>query len=113
MRENPYANTNKKPEELAYAGDNFIRYSGSTSRVYESQLFAWQASEKGIDVHLQAEPTKAELLNKQFKEKKEEHKIKLQQSILDKYASKEKNSDSDGDSDADDKQQSSVMGKNW
>ena len=47
MRENPYANTNKKPEELDYAGDNYIRYSGSTNKVYESQVFAWQASEKG------------------------------------------------------------------
>lgn len=106
MRENPYANTKKTPEELAYAGDNFIRYSGSTNKVYESQVFAWQAAEKGVDVHMQAEPTKTELLNKQFKEKKEEIKTQIQQSILDKYCSKkEDNSDSDED------QESSVVGK--
>lgn len=109
MRENPYANTNKKPEELDYAGDNYIRYSGSTNKVYESQVFAWQASEKGVDVHLQAEPTKAELLNKQFKEKKEEIKTKIQQSILDKYCSKK---DNNSDSDSDD-QESSVVGKTY
>ena len=106
MRENPYENTRKKPEELAYAGDNAIRYSGSTNKVYESQVFAWQASDKGVDVHMQAEPTKTELLNKQFKEKKEEIKTKIQQSILDKYCSK--NADN---SDSDDDQESSVVGK--
>lgn len=109
MRENPYANTNKKPEELAYAGDNFIRNSGSTNKVYESQIFAWQASEKGVDVNLQAEPTKTELLNKQFKKKKEEIKTKIQQSILDKYCSKKTNSGSDSDED----EQVSVVGKNY
>lgn len=106
MRENPYANTQKEPEELAFAGDNAIRYSGSTNKVYESQVFAWQAAEKGVDVHMQAEPTKTELLNKQFKAKKEEIKTKIQQSILDKYCSKNaENSDSDDD------QESSVVGK--
>lgn len=110
MRENPYANTNKNPEDLDYAGDNFIRYSGSTNKVYDSQIFAWQASEKGVDVHLQAEPTKTELLNRQFKQKKEEINTKIKQSILDKYCSKkEKDSDSDSDNDA----ETSVIGKSY
>ncbi|KAK4336935.1 hypothetical protein RND71_044089 [Anisodus tanguticus] len=85
MRENPYASTNKKPEELDFAGDNFIRYSGNTKQVNETQIFAWQASEKGVDVHLQAEPTKTELLSKQFKVKKEEIKSTIHKAILDKY----------------------------
>ncbi|NXC15306.1 SLU7 factor, partial [Corythaeola cristata] len=30
MRENPYANTGKNPDEVCYAGDNFVRYTGDT-----------------------------------------------------------------------------------
>ena len=88
MRDNPYRNTNKAPDDLDYAGDNFVRCSGNTHTVYESQVFAWQAADKGIDVHLQAEPTKTELLNKQFKQKKEEIKTTIKESILNKYCPK-------------------------
>uniref|UniRef100_A0A672MU89 Pre-mRNA-splicing factor SLU7 n=1 Tax=Sinocyclocheilus grahami TaxID=75366 RepID=A0A672MU89_SINGR len=30
MRENPYSNTGMNPDEVGYAGDNFVRYSGDT-----------------------------------------------------------------------------------
>lgn len=45
-------------------------------------VFAWEAYERGSDVHLQADPTKLELLNKSFKVKKEEFKEKQGDSIL-------------------------------
>ncbi|XP_064465563.1 pre-mRNA-splicing factor SLU7-like [Ornithodoros turicata] len=85
MRDNPYKNSNKTPEELHFAGDNFVRYTGDTKKVAEAQLFAWQAYDKGVDVHLQADPTKAELLSKEFLSKKEEFRHSMKESIMEKY----------------------------
>lgn len=45
-------------------------------------VFAWEAYERGSDVHLQADPTKLELLHKSFKVKKEDFKEKQGDSIL-------------------------------
>ena len=48
------------------------------------QVFAWEAYERGADVHLQADPTKLELLSKTFKVKKEGFKGEQKSGILDK-----------------------------
>lgn len=110
MRDNPYKTAAQKPEELVFAGDNFVRYSGDTVRHSSAQskiyilnnlktnsitksifslAFAWQAYEKGVDVHLQAEPTKAELLNQEFGVKKDEFKQEMKESILERYGGEE------------------------
>ncbi|KAI1238881.1 hypothetical protein IHE44_0011972 [Lamprotornis superbus] len=82
MRENPYANIGKDPDEVSYAGDNFIRYTGDTISMAQAQLFAWEAYDKGSEVLLQADPTKLELLYKSFKVKKEDFKAQQKESIL-------------------------------
>ncbi|XP_022072095.1 pre-mRNA-splicing factor SLU7 [Acanthochromis polyacanthus] len=89
MRENPYSNTGMNPDEVGYAGDNFARYSGDTITMAQTQLFAWEAYERGSEVHLQADPTKLELLHKSFKVKKEDFKEKQRESILEKYGGQE------------------------
>jgi len=89
MRDNPYKNAAANPEELDYAGDNFIRYTGDTSKHSNMQLFAWQAYEKGVEVNLLAEPTKAELLHQEFKVKKEEVKHNIKGGIVEKYGGEE------------------------
>ncbi|KAI4818698.1 hypothetical protein KUCAC02_004000 [Chaenocephalus aceratus] len=89
MRENPYSNTGMNPDEVGYAGDNFARYSGATINMAQTQLFAWEAYERGSEVHLQADPTKLELLHKSFKVKKEDFKEKQRDSILEKYGGEE------------------------
>uniref|UniRef100_A0A671R6D6 Pre-mRNA-splicing factor SLU7 n=1 Tax=Sinocyclocheilus anshuiensis TaxID=1608454 RepID=A0A671R6D6_9TELE len=89
MRENPYSNTGKNPEEVGYAGDNFVRYSGDTISMAQTQLFAWEAYEKGSEVHLQADPTKLELLHQSYKVKKDDFKEKQKESILEKYGGQE------------------------
>uniref|UniRef100_A0A672HCL1 Pre-mRNA-splicing factor SLU7 n=1 Tax=Salarias fasciatus TaxID=181472 RepID=A0A672HCL1_SALFA len=89
MRENPHANTGMNPEEVQYAGDNFARYSGDTIAMAQTQLFAWDAYERGSEVHLQADPTKLELLHKSFKVKKEDFKEEQRESILEKYGGRE------------------------
>lgn len=47
-------------------------------------VFAWEAYERGSEVHLQADPTKLELLHKSFKVKKEDFKEKQRDGILEK-----------------------------
>ncbi|XP_072383198.1 pre-mRNA-splicing factor Slu7 [Diabrotica undecimpunctata] len=84
MRENP------NPEKDAtYSGENFVRFTGDTTNHAKAQLFAWEAYEKGVDVHLLAEPTKLELLKKEYEKKKEEVKSTIQSSVLDKYGGQE------------------------
>ncbi|KAK8737625.1 hypothetical protein OTU49_004562 [Cherax quadricarinatus] len=89
MRDNPYKGTGRKEDEVDFAGENFVRFSGDTVNQAKAQLFAWDAFEKGVDVSLQAEPTKLELLKKQFVNKKEEFKKKVSDDLLEKYGGKE------------------------
>lgn len=59
-----------------------MRFSGDTRKHSKAQLFAWEAYEKGVDVHLLAEPTKLELLQKDYEKKKDEFKHRVQQNVL-------------------------------
>lgn len=87
MRDNPNPQTN--PEETDFAGENFVRYTGDTEHHARAQLFAWEAYGKGVDVHVLAEPTKLELLQKEYDKKRNEIKTDVQSSILDKYGGEE------------------------
>lgn len=55
--------------------------------LYLVTVFAWEAYERGSEVHLQADPTKLELLHRSFKVKKEDFKEKLRDGILEKVHS--------------------------
>lgn len=85
MRDNPY-NTE---HEVDYKGENFMRFSGDTQQHANAQLFAWEAHEKGVDVHLLAEPTKLELLKQEYDKKCDELKDKARDSIIDRYGGEE------------------------
>merc|ERR1711953_1011271 len=85
MRKNPYEGTGKKDEEVEYAGDNFVRITGDTVSHAQSQMFAWDAGRKGLEVHALAEPSKLEVLKKEFEKKKGEFKKEVNNSILEKY----------------------------
>ncbi|KAJ2344270.1 mRNA splicing protein, partial [Coemansia sp. RSA 2618] len=88
MRENPYAS--KDPTQLAYAGDNFVRYSGDAQDIIKREVFAWEAGERGnASAHLQANPTQTALMYKEFKDKKNDIKSSRQQAILAKYGGEE------------------------
>lgn len=52
-------------------------------------MFAWDAYERGTDIHLQADPTKLELLHKEFEKRKHEFKKTAKDSILEKYGGQE------------------------
>lgn len=49
-----------------------------------SAVFAWEAYEKGSEVHLQADPTKLELLHQSYKVKKDDFKDKQKETILER-----------------------------
>lgn len=87
MRENP--NPNKNPEDVDFAGENFVRYSGDTQKHATAQLFAWEAHGKGVDVHVLAEPTKLELLQHEYDKRKEEFKESVKDNVLEKYGGEE------------------------
>lgn len=87
MRDNP--NPQKEPEEVDFAGENFVRYSGDTTKHSVAQLFAWEAHGKGVDVHLLAEPTKLEMLQQEYDKKKDEFKSKTKDKVLSKYGGEE------------------------
>ncbi|XP_031773976.1 pre-mRNA-splicing factor Slu7 isoform X1 [Apis florea] len=86
MRDNPYAGTDR---EVDYKGENFARFSGDTQRHANAQLFAWEAHERGVDVHLLAEPTKLELLKQEYDKKRDELKDKTRESIISTYGGEE------------------------
>ncbi|CAD1478703.1 unnamed protein product [Heterotrigona itama] len=86
MRDNPYTGTER---EVDYKGENFARFSGDTQRHANAQLFAWEAHERGVDVHLLAEPTKLELLKQEYDKKRDELKDKARDSIINRYGGEE------------------------
>lgn len=86
MRDNPHQDIQ---QEVDYQGENFVRFSGDTQKHATAQLFAWEAYEKGVDVHLLAEPTKLEMLHQEYDKKKDELKNKAHGSVIDKYGGKE------------------------
>ncbi len=88
MRDNP--NPERNPEELQFAGDNFARISGDAVQLAETQLFAWDANDKGVDeLHPQANPSQAELMKKKFKSKSAEIQLQKKKKVLDKYGGQE------------------------
>ncbi|CAM9803457.1 unnamed protein product [Ascophyllum nodosum] len=87
MRDNPMPDANA--EDLVFAGDNFIRYTGDVREHARTSVFAWEAGERGQEVHPVADPSQAEMLRKKFDEKKTTLKEEQKQRILDKYGGAE------------------------
>ena len=56
-------------------------------------VFAWEAYEKGADVHLQADPTKLELLHKEYRVKKGDFEQDKKLTVLEKVRIAIKNED--------------------
>ncbi|ETV85414.1 hypothetical protein H257_03154 [Aphanomyces astaci] len=87
MRDNP--NPDLNVDEATFQGDNFVRHSGDAVKLAKTQLFAWEAAEKGViqdgELHPQATPSAAEFMRQQYEAKK----IKLQHdkrtAMLEKY----------------------------
>lgn len=82
MREDP--NKISRDNRLM-ANNEFERSSGEAAEFEKLQVFAWQAEERGKNIHLQANPTQGALYHKQHKEEINEAKIHSRKNILAKY----------------------------
>ncbi|KAM1923986.1 hypothetical protein ACFX15_021823 [Malus domestica] len=71
MREDPLPDAD--PNDKFYGGDNKYRVSGQALEFKQLNIHAWEALEKGQDIHMQAAPSQAELLYKNFKVIKEKY----------------------------------------
>ncbi|ONK57375.1 uncharacterized protein A4U43_C10F19440 [Asparagus officinalis] len=83
MREDPLPDSD--PNEKFYEGDNQYRVSGQAMEFKQLNIHAWEAFEKGQDIHMQAAPSQAELLFKNYKVIKEKLKSKTKDMIMEKY----------------------------
>ncbi|CAA2970303.1 pre-mRNA-splicing factor SLU7 [Olea europaea subsp. europaea] len=83
MREDPLPDAD--PNEKFYAGDNQNRVSGQALEFKQLNIHAWEAFDKGQDVHMQAAPSQAELLHRNFKINKEKLKSHTKDTIMEKY----------------------------
>ncbi|TMW86072.1 pre-mRNA-splicing factor SLU7 [Solanum lycopersicum] len=83
MREDPLPDMD--PNEKFYAGDNQNRVSGQALEFKQLNIHAWEAFDKGHDVHMQAAPSQAELLYKNFKINKEKLKVQTKDDVMEKY----------------------------
>lgn len=90
MRENPLPDKSKSTATAVFPGENFVRYTGDVSKVNNAQVFAWQAADKGIDIHMQALPTKTEIVQKEFEIKKNEYNERIAKYITQKYGEPDK-----------------------
>ncbi len=70
MRANP--NIDKNPDDggINYVGDNFLRATGDALKLAQNQVLCWDMQAKGIDVDIMTNPSQAELMLKQYNEKK-------------------------------------------
>ncbi|KAG6724292.1 hypothetical protein I3842_03G253500 [Carya illinoinensis] len=73
------------PNEKSYGGDNQHRNSGEGMEFKQLNIHAWETFDKGQDIHMQAAPSQAELLYKNYKVIKGKLKSHTKDTILEKY----------------------------
>ncbi len=83
MRMNPFPDEN--PEDLVFAGDNFVRHTGDALKLAANQVLCWEMQARGEDIDMLTNPSQAELVQRQFVEKKKVLQSEKQKAMLDKY----------------------------
>ncbi|KAK3286028.1 hypothetical protein CYMTET_6391 [Cymbomonas tetramitiformis] len=90
MREDPTPNI--PTSDKFFAGDNFVRFCGDTDKFNELNSHAFEAFDRGQDVHMQAAPSQAEMLLASHKVKKSMLTDKTKDTIINKYGDASANS---------------------
>ncbi|KAF6166882.1 hypothetical protein GIB67_020316, partial [Kingdonia uniflora] len=80
MREDPFLDSD--PNEKFYEGDNKFRTSGQTIEFQQLNFHAYEAFEKGQDIHPQAAPSQAEFLYKNFKQETSLPRTKYEEDVF-------------------------------
>ncbi|CAA7028070.1 unnamed protein product [Microthlaspi erraticum] len=83
MRQDPLPNAD--PNEKFYSGDNHYRNSGQAQEFKQLNVHAWEAFDKGQDMHTQAAPSQAALLYEGFRAAKEKLKSQQKEAMTAKY----------------------------
>ncbi|KAJ4868596.1 Pre-mRNA-splicing factor SLU7-A [Raphanus sativus] len=83
MREDPLPDAD--PNDKFYSGDNQYRDSGQAAEFKQMNMHSSAAFDKGQDMHMQAAPSQAELLYKNFKVAKDKLKTQTKDTIMEKY----------------------------
>lgn len=83
MRENP--TPEQSTNQFNFVGDQALAKTGDYHKFEQVQKFAWEQTEKGSDLFLEASPSQAELLHKQFLEKKAKIKQEKERFLKEKY----------------------------
>ena len=87
MRELPdgSASTGSSDPKLATGKLEFSRASGDALDFQKLQKFAWQSERIGGDIHLQANPTEAEVKHRQLQDEAEKNRTAVRSNVLEKY----------------------------
>eukprot|EP00301_Raphidiophrys_heterophryoidea_P019200 c4170_g1_i1.p1 GENE.c4170_g1_i1~~c4170_g1_i1.p1 ORF type:complete len:548 (+),score=168.88 c4170_g1_i1:35-1645(+) len=87
MRDDPLKGVDDS--ERLYRGDNYVRNTGQVNDFNNLQVFAWQAQDKGQQVHAQGLPSQAEAMHRQFHSRKQQLKEDQQSTLISKYGGEE------------------------
>jgi pre-mRNA-processing factor SLU7 len=83
MREDPTPHID--PSQKGFAGENAIRGTGETEYLAKLHRHAAEANQEGQDIHVQAMPSQAEKVYKEFAQKHEKLSSKAQSSLIERY----------------------------
>jgi len=83
MRADPRPHIDAK--DKLYAGDNMVRSSGEVGSFSQSKVYAWQASERGQNLTIEANPTATQLMHQKYQDKKESVNEVHQNRLTNKY----------------------------
>lgn len=83
MRADPRPHIDAK--DKLYAGDNMVKASGEVGEFTDTQLYAWNASQRGHNLTLEAAPSAAHFMHNNFNENKETLAEKQQRLLREKY----------------------------
>ncbi|KAK9240373.1 Pre-mRNA splicing Prp18-interacting factor-domain-containing protein [Lipomyces kononenkoae] len=83
---NPKSRTMKNGNDgLLASDDDFVRQSGEAEEFESLKRFAWDAAEKGENVHIQANPTEGALAKRKYEQESMEKSERLKKQLIEKY----------------------------
>jgi len=85
MRDNPLPDGDPHDKNADFVPYNQMKQSGEARELAALQLYEMEAFEKGQNLHLQADPTTLEMMNRIYREKKDNLKSSKVNKVLEKY----------------------------
>ena len=89
MRDNPLTEEELRAKSVDFINYNDMKQTGDARELAALQLYELDAYEKGQNLHLQADPTTLEMMNKIYKDKKANLKSSKVNKVLEKYGGQE------------------------